>query len=102
MAKEKKKKKQTRAPLTSDTYMRKVMRTLPVDKCYVNSDWAEQGMAHVVIVRRRPDGKFAMAVYLVDTYCLGVKDAFWRTSLVKAELDAMIKNFEERDRKSVV
>lgn len=96
MAKEKKKKKQTRAPLTSDTYMRKVMRTLPVDKCYVNSDWAEQGMAHVVIVRRRPDGKFAMAVYLVDTYCLGVKDAFWRTSLVKAELDAMIKNFEER------
>lgn len=83
-------------PLSSDTYMRRVMRSLPVEKCYVNSDWAEQGMAHVVIVRRRPDGKFAMVVYLVDTYCLGVKDAFWRTSLEKVELDAMIKNFEDR------
>ena len=96
MAKSKKKKNQVQAPLSSDTYMRRVMRSLPVDKCYVNADWAEQGMAHVVIVRRRPDGKFAMAVYLVDTYCLGVKDAFWRTSIEKLELDAMIKNFEDR------
>lgn len=91
-----KKKKQTQTPLSSDIYMRRVMRSLPVDKCYVNTDWKEQGMAHVVIVRRRPDGKFAIAVYLVDTFCLGVKDAFWRTSIEKVELDAMIKNFEER------
>jgi len=96
MAKTKKKKAQNQAPLSSDVYMRRVMRSLPVDKCYINPDWKEQGMAHVVIVRRRPDGKFAMVVYLVDTFCLGVKDAFWRTSLDKSELDAMIKNFEER------
>jgi len=89
-------KNHNQASLTSDAYMRRVMRSLPVDKCYINPDWTEQGLAHVVIVRRRPDGKFAMVVYLVDTYCLGVKDSFWRTSLEKVETDALIKNFDER------
>ena len=98
MAKTKKKNNPTpqRGGLSQDDYMRKVMRSLPVDKCYVNSDWQEQGMAHAIVVRRRPDGKFALANYLVDTFCLGVKDAFWRTRLDDIELKEIIDNYKGR------
>jgi hypothetical protein len=37
----------------------------------------EQGLGQLVIARQMPDGGVAFALFLVDTYCLGVKDAFW-------------------------
>jgi hypothetical protein len=38
----------------------------------------EQGIGVALLARRLPDGHIAFASYLLDTYCLGVKDAFWR------------------------
>lgn len=98
MAKTKKKNNPTpqRGGLSQDDYMRKVMRSLPVEKCYVNSDWQEQGMAHAIVVRRRPDGKFALVNYLVDTFCLGVKDAFWRTRLDDFDIKEIIDSYKGR------
>ncbi|HEV8060820.1 MAG TPA: hypothetical protein VGP68_13155, partial [Gemmataceae bacterium] len=40
-------------------------------------DKPSQGMGVAVIARRLPDGRIAYASYLLDTYCLGVKDVFW-------------------------
>ena len=97
MAKNKKKSQPQQKPsLSPDLYMRRVMRTLPIEKCYVNIDWREQGMAHVVVVRHRPDGKFAVVNYLVDTYCLGVKDALWHTRMEEHELESYIDMLSER------
>ena len=36
----------------------------------------EQGIGNCLIARQLPDGRIAFANFLVDTYCLGVKDAF--------------------------
>jgi hypothetical protein len=36
-----------------------------------------QGMGIAVMARRLPDGRIAFASYLLDTFCLGVKDAAW-------------------------
>ena len=37
-----------------------------------------QGMGVALLARRLPDGRIAFASYLLDLYCLGVKDTFWR------------------------
>ena len=37
-----------------------------------------QGMGVALLARRLLDGRIAFASYLLDTFCLGVKDAFWR------------------------
>jgi hypothetical protein len=42
-----------------------------------NNLW-DLGMGQLVLARRAPGGKLACAVFLVDVYCLGVKNAFWR------------------------
>ena len=37
----------------------------------------ELGIGHVWFSRRLPDDRYAMAGFLVDTFCLGVKNAFY-------------------------
>jgi hypothetical protein len=51
--------------------------TLPLLGCWMPSDWEspQEGLVQVVIAREQPDGRVAYASYLVDVYCLGVKDA---------------------------
>ncbi len=43
-------------------------------EAYIQAGWEMQGMANVFVARHRPDGSVDHAVFLVDLYCLGVKD----------------------------
>ncbi len=38
----------------------------------------ELGIGHVWFNRRLPEGRYAMAGFLVDTFCLGVKNALYK------------------------
>jgi hypothetical protein len=38
----------------------------------------DHGIGNLILARRTPDGQLGFAAYLVDVYCLGVKDAFWK------------------------
>src|SRR5262245_3324513 len=49
---------------------------LPVHQCFVNRKWKQAGLAQVMVSRKLPDGKSLMGAYLVDVWCLGVKDSF--------------------------
>jgi tetratricopeptide (TPR) repeat protein len=48
---------------------------LPVGSCYCNETWQEGGLAQVVVLRKVPDGTYFAGAYLVDVFCLGVKNA---------------------------
>jgi hypothetical protein len=80
MAKTKKKKvvKKT-VPLVFNPqkYVIEAARKLPIHSCLVNEGWDEMGMAVVIITRVRPKGTFVIGTYIVDTFCLGVKDTGW-------------------------
>lgn len=53
---------------------------------YIEKDWEKHGLAHLVVARVRPGGTADLAVLLVDTLCLGVKDAFFESGLGETEL----------------
>ena len=55
---------------------KQTIRTAPIRDVYVSPSIFEQGMGPVVISRDLPSGEIAMGVFLVDAYCLGVKNAF--------------------------
>ncbi len=38
----------------------------------------KDGIGYLAIARRESEGQLVFAVFLVDTYCLGVKNAFWQ------------------------
>jgi hypothetical protein len=50
--------------------------TAPILHCWAAEDVWEQGIGNVVLSRQLRSGNVAFAVFLVDMYCLGVKDVF--------------------------
>ncbi|MBF0471957.1 MAG: hypothetical protein HQL48_11375 [Gammaproteobacteria bacterium] len=49
----------------------------PLHECLVPPDLFDNGIGVIVISRSLPDDAIAAAVFLVDTYCLGVKNAYF-------------------------
>lgn len=86
MAKKKKKKAPQLPAISPVRFIREKARKLPIGKCYINKDWQEKGMATVFVTRLRPNGNLVVGSYLVDTYCLGVKDLWFETNLSEYEL----------------
>jgi hypothetical protein len=48
----------------------------PVLHSRISEDLWHAGIGHVLLSRELPGGSIAVAMFLVDRYCLGVKDAF--------------------------
>jgi len=48
----------------------------PVHECWITSSIYEEGMGHVVVSRMLTNGNIAFGGFLLDIYCLGVKDCF--------------------------
>lgn len=98
MAKKKngKKRAETSTPLTPKRYMKERARNLPLDKCYVTEEWQDAGMAVVIVTRRRKDGDLCMGMFLVDTYCLGVKDAIYNVDISENEVKNIIREHDEQ------
>lgn len=63
--------------LSPENYIRKKARSLPIHECLVNEEWQEQGFANLVIARIHTNGNITACIYLVDLYCLGVKDTHY-------------------------
>lgn len=59
----------------------------PVLHCRINDSFEDEGMGSLLLSRELPGGRVAAASFLVDRYCLGVKDAFGEV-LSRAEYDA--------------
>lgn len=50
----------------------------PIHECFVSSSLTDLGAGEVLISRRAPSGEMAYSLFLIDRYCLGVKDCFGR------------------------
>ncbi|MEO9005353.1 MAG: hypothetical protein ABI288_11485 [Ginsengibacter sp.] len=77
-----------------ESYIKTRARNLPLDKCYINEGWADAGFATILISRKHVNGNFTYGVYLVDLYCLGVKDTFYDFN-VYTEFIELLDNFKK-------
>ncbi len=90
MAKKKKTAKQ-QTFLSPEQYVREKARTLEIGDCFINEDYDEFGLGHIVVTRLHKGGRKTIGVYLVDKYCLGVKDAFYRLRMDDVEYEDFIQ-----------
>jgi hypothetical protein len=51
--------------------------TAPIHECLVPVDLFTRGIGNLVISRALADGRIAVAVFLLDVFCLGVKSALY-------------------------
>jgi len=54
------------------------MAAAPIHACLTSEGLSEIGSGYLVVARKAADGTVAMATFLLDTYCVGVKDVILR------------------------
>ncbi len=62
-------------------------RDYPILGCWIMEGWQERGITPVVVARTITEDRVVYGVFLVDTFCLGVKNALWKA-------DISLKQFE--------
>lgn len=79
-----------------ENYIKTRARLLPIGKCYVSTGWQEKGLVTLVVTRNHPDGYFTFGLFLVDLYCLGVKETFYVIN-EQEKYHAFLKVLEEEE-----
>jgi len=61
-------------------------RTFPLLECWISASWQKDdpGLVQILVARQQPDGDICFGVYLVDKYCLGVKNTFANAGFSRA------------------
>ncbi len=80
--------------LSPENYIRKKARSLPVYECLVNTDWKEQGVAHVMIARNHSNTNITTCMYLVDLFCLGIKNTQYLFNIPESEYQDLKESME--------
>jgi hypothetical protein len=92
----KKKKGKVVQMLSPENYIRQKARTLPIHECRVNANWQDSGMANLIVSRKHTNGNVTIGLFLVDIFCLGVKDAHYRFNISDMDYREFIDNFESQ------
>jgi hypothetical protein len=61
-------------------------RSFPLLECWITGNWetSKIGLIEVLVAREQPDGNICYGFYLIDNFCLGLKNTLARTSLPPA------------------
>lgn len=65
----------------------------PIHACMVHQRLFENGFGTVVLARRNASGEFAVGFFLVDAFCLGIKDVGFQ-SLDVSEFELLMETLE--------
>lgn len=56
-------------------------REYPILGCWIMKGWQEQGITPIVVTRQQAEDRVIYGVFLVDIFCLGVKNAYWKADV---------------------
>jgi hypothetical protein len=77
--------------LLTDAMQVRLAAGSPVHECLVPDNLFELGMGNVVFSRKTPGGRIVAAIFLLDVFCLGVKNAFTR-SVSEGEYRSLVQH----------
>ena len=72
-------------------------RNLPFYECLINPTWKDDGLANILISRQQTNGNIAFGLFMVDIFCLGLKNTFCNVdfSARKYKIDLRDKTYED-------
>lgn len=93
LAKKSAKRKQKKCLIVASNNMSKMdnFAKMPIHECLINESLFETGIGNVILCRKNPECDFVVGVFLVDVFCLGVKDAHF-TYLLSKDFDSLKSN----------
>lgn len=80
--------------ISPEKLIRERGRSLEIHECYMDKELLKDcGETTIIITRRHKGDKFTVGIYLLDTYCTGVKDTFYRTRMDEMDYKDLIQHF---------
>src|ERR1700743_1386339 len=64
-----------------ESYIKNQARQLPIVETFISKDWQENGICNIAVARGHKNGNYTVGIYLVDLFCLGLKDATYEFNL---------------------
>lgn len=83
--------------LSPERYIRTKARTLPIGTCYVSANWRQTGNAIIIVPRIHINNNVTHGAFLVDLYCLGVKESYWQFNQPQLEYKEYIDRLMHED-----
>ncbi|MBN1490525.1 MAG: hypothetical protein JXA69_11465 [Phycisphaerae bacterium] len=59
--------------------------------CYINTGWKDEGLASIQVLKRLPNGSLSIGAFLVDLWCIGLKDCFGRLNVIREDFNDSIE-----------
>jgi hypothetical protein len=94
LKREKKRAEHRRA--TAGSPYKRIAEVGAVHACYITEGWQTSGMASIHFMRVNPQGGFAMACFLIDFWCAGLKDAWGSLDMHKEDVDWHLEQAQAR------
>jgi hypothetical protein len=70
-------------------------RTYPLYECLISDNWDKKdnnGLVEILVARHQPDGDICFGVYLIDTFCLGLKNTFANAGFSRSRYQSEVRN----------
>ncbi len=80
--------------LSPEQYLKQKARILEIGKCYVTDEIHTVGEGHVIVTRLHRGGRISFWAYLMDAYCLGVKNSFFNLRMESYEMEDMLSRYD--------
>jgi len=82
--------KQQQQQISPERYIKTKARSLPIGDCLIRREWKELGLAIIFVPRMHKQGNITFGYYLVDTFCLGVKNCSYKFNCLPDEYEDII------------
>ena len=79
--------------MTPERYIRERARLLPIYKCYKGETIGDSREMSIMVIRKHAGGTYTLAAFMLDRWCLGVKDAIWQFSIPEDEMLDFVNRF---------
>jgi hypothetical protein len=78
-------------------------RLLPIHECWIAPNWKEVGMTTIVVSRKHSTGNVTFGIYMVDVFCLGLKNTSVIFSKPEYEYDDIVETiYQAHDGKELI
>ena len=67
-------------------------RKLPIHECWINPDYQDTGLASIVVSRIHAGGTITWGSFLVDIFCLGLKQTAYQFNVTEAEYEEKVEH----------
>jgi hypothetical protein len=81
-------------PTSSQAIIRRA-RDYPLLECRISENWQKEndmGLIEVLVARKQPDGDVCFGLYLIDKYCLGLKNTLAKVGVPLADYRREVRN----------